>query len=119
MPLTPADIIEIEKLLNKRGRLSTDAVATASAAYSGFVTLTGLYASRGQLGSGSYDSTKYLRGDGSWQTPAGAGELAMSANAPVNDVTIPANNTAVVSGVYTQAAGKTTYIGTGATLVVL
>lgn len=41
--------------------------------YGDYATLASGVVAPSQLGSGSPDSTKYLRGDGAWQVPAGGG----------------------------------------------
>lgn len=70
-----------------------------------------------QLGSGSPDGTKFLRGDGAWATPvASAGALPSSKHVITENHTIPAGESAHVTRYLEIASGITLEIGADADL---
>lgn len=66
------------------------------------------------------DTTKFLKGDGTWATPASSEpDIATSALAPSTDESIDANLSALVVRSYTIASGKKLTLGAGSRFRVL
>lgn len=102
------------------GDLAAKELAANKGAASGYAGLdTGTKVPTAQLGGAGADSTKYLRGDQTWATPAGAGVLAVSLGAPATNQVITAGYSVVVGDVYECVAGIETEIGAGSVLAVL
>jgi hypothetical protein len=77
-------------------------------------TWTGSIIAPAYLGTGSSISTKYLRGDGTWQTLSGGGDAATSANLDqFADVTQTAGQTLAITSSTTLSGGTHSGTNTG------